>query len=254
MGSFWHAHRRANVSHAGKWARGRNSIRYRLPGSFPCHLGRRQNVRKFGLVLRGIRAPALGTSCFGQNPHFLCFLFFTRSILWGQPPARETLGIPTLAVRDAQAPHFVEALAAYKVKHIAAHESVVVAVVDGSSRSTHLCRACGDRNGTLVKCDSCPMAFHPTCLSDGGAQFLTREEGALWTCPRCLAFRGEGARPPAEESGSFKSLIDLIDFMYPEVFSPSPRLTLAGDETQVGFLICHVIMKIAYHLTSWLGH
>ena len=158
------------------------------------------------------------------------------------PPARETLGVPTLAVRDAQTPHLLQEIAKYQVMHVAAHEGVVVAVVDGSSASAMDCRACHGRNGTLEKCNTCPAAFHPACLLDGGMLWATRDPSAPWTCPRCLAFRGEGLTPPAEASGAFKSLIDLIDFDYPQAYTPSLRLTLVGEETQV----CSAIFLIYF--------
>lgn len=82
--------------------------------------------------------------------------------MWGQPPAKEVLGVDCLG-RDVNPPVPVGDFASHVVTAIAATESLAVAVVEGPASTVEVCAACRE-GGALLLCDTCPLAFHGACI------------------------------------------------------------------------------------------
>ena len=54
------------------------------------------------------------------------------------------------------------------------------AVEQEDDEHMEFCRVCKD-GGELLCCESCPSAFHPTCLVPP----MTEAPPGVWHCPRC---------------------------------------------------------------------
>lgn len=49
------------------------------------------------------------------------------------------------------------------------------------------------QDGTLILCDTCPLAFHPECVA------LRKVPRGAWSCPECTGETGENANHPVTD-------------------------------------------------------
>ena len=136
--------------------------------------------------------------------------------VWGQAMNKECFGLGNNTNNLIHTPAKVSGLNNCKVVNISASDLHTVCVCDGKASSSEMCHACTE-GGSLIMCDTCPLAFHYDCLPE-----CTEPEDLPpgdWSCPQCVGLNAQKRlRQNVGKSGAFEDLVELVDHATPTEF------------------------------------
>ena len=139
--------------------------------------------------------------------------------VWGQAMNKECFGLGPHTNNLIHSPAKVVGLSNCKVVNIASGDLHTVCICDGKTSSSETCHACGD-GGSLIMCDTCPLAFHYDCLPE----CIAPEDlpPGDWSCAQCAALSAQKRlRSNVGKSGSFEDVVELVDHATPTEFELS---------------------------------